>query len=159
MLNIIRVSPHRRWFVCVCCFTASFCGCLRQILMDSTLTLPTETSLIRICCTNWRMLPRWRSSETFPHWDTCSLLWPDPGALGLVQSYLAHMPPSQGLTYPWTNLIFLTGVFVQHQLKILINGQMACWGNKVDLCFHHKLWCSSMKGQLKMAHIRNLCYM
>lgn len=110
VLNIIRVSSPRVC-VCVCCFTASFFGCVRQILLDSTPSLPTETSLIRICCTNWRMLPRRRSSETFPHWDTCSSLWPDPAAPGLVQSYLAHMPPCQGLTYPWTNLIFLTGVF------------------------------------------------
>ncbi|KAI9517264.1 hypothetical protein NQZ68_008524 [Dissostichus eleginoides] len=79
------------------------CHCL-QILADRALVPPTENSLIRICCTNWRIFTGLGSNKAFPPRDTCSSLRSDPGAVGRVESYLAHMAPGQGLSYPWINL-------------------------------------------------------
>lgn len=91
MLNMIRVSsPHHCWLVC--CFTASFFGCLRQILMDRTPTLPTETSLIRICCTNWRMLKEQQDIPSLGHM-LLAVAWPwSSGPCRIVFGSYASQP-------------------------------------------------------------------
>lgn len=111
----------------VSCFTASFLGCLalQTNPHGQGPGSPTENSLIRICCTNRRMLTGWESNKAFPPRDTCSSPRPDPAALGLVESYLAHMPPSQGLGYP-LNTPYSSSLrpVCKTELKVFINGQL-----------------------------------
>lgn len=112
-LNIIWLpSPHQSYFVCVrrstgllhCVFPWLFSLEDKSPSTGPWFPLQRTASLGFVAQTGecWLVEGATRPS---PPQDTCSLLWPDPGVLGLVESYLAHMPPSQGLAYPWANLI------------------------------------------------------
>lgn len=128
-------SPHQSWFVCVCvskrvgCFTASFLGCvaLETNLRRQGPASPTENSLIRICCTNWRMLTDLGRNKAFSlpgtHGAHCGLtleLWALSNHIWLI------CLPVRGLCYPPDQPAAPSPSHVcKTELKVLIHSQ-AC---------------------------------